>query len=257
VRRWLAVGAAAVLAFAAAAVAVVAWLSRDPAPVARAAPPAEPEEERPVVTRAAPTPVEIADPAEAARLEGLLEARERYRALRDGFGGPATAASYGRLAPAIRSVWPGADPWWVIDCRGRLCRVEVEGDLEERRAALDGSPLVRAVTEGPVVADPDGVQRPFFLVVASTAVPSGDRLLAEVADELAGSPEAQACLARAAGEVTYRLKLDTTGITYRTSGSLPWEVVDCVNAALTDLLVGVRRPRLVRQAERTVVLTAR
>jgi hypothetical protein len=258
VTRWVVAGAAAVLAFAGVAVAVLALIQGEPVPPLQAAPPRVAAQLPGVLPPGPPTPSEVADAAEASRLDALLEARERYRAFRDGFRGPASAASYARLAPAIRTVWPGAEPRWVIDCRGGLCRVEVDGPPEERRAALDGSPAVRAATEGPVVADPDGLERPFFLVVARGAAPAGDHILERLAKELAESAEAQACLSRGvAGEVTYHVTLNTTGITYRTSGTLPWEVVDCVNGALTDLLLGLPQPKRVRQATRAVLLTAR
>lgn len=198
------------------------------------------------------TPPEVADPAEARRLELLIEARGRYQALRDGFTGPVTEPARQRLDPALRALWPGRPAPYTVVCRGRVCRVEGPGAPELWRPQLLASPEVAKVVDR-VVVDPDGAEKPAYLLVSEGAPGTGEDLLAGVERQLRGSDEAAVCLDGAGpGTVELEVLVDASGITYRAGGSAPAKVVDCLGNALGALAAATRVPPATQAASRTV-----
>jgi hypothetical protein len=251
------------LAFVAAVVVLVGaalWLvyrltePARPASLAAVAQPSpnDPAREPPPITSM--TPPEVADPAQALALERTIEARSRYRSLRDGFSGPASEAARQRLAPALRRLWPGAGAF-DLDCRGRACRVEGPGLLNEWQTTLRSDPGVLAVADQ-VATDPDGRERPAYLLVSQGRAGSGEDFLGNLERQLRDSEEAQACLG-GVGTVDYELMVDESGITWRAGGSAPQATIDCVGRALADLVTAVRVPPATQAGSRQVRLAAR
>lgn len=199
------------------------------------------------------TPPEVADPAEARRLELLIEARSRYQSLRDGFTGPAAEAPRQRLDPALRALWPGRPPPYTVSCRGRVCRVEGPGAPEAWRPQLVESQAVARVADR-VVVDPDGRERPAYVLVSEGAPGSGEDLLAGVERQLRDSDEAAICLDAAGGPGTVELEVlvDASGITYRAGGTAPAAAVDCLGNALGALAAATRVPPATQAATRMV-----
>lgn len=200
------------------------------------------------------TPPEVADPVEARSLEVLIEARNRYLALRDGFTGPASEAPRQRLEPALRALWPGQPAAFTISCRGRVCRVEGPGDPAAWRAQLLGSQPVAKVADR-VVVDPDGTEKPAYVLLSEGRPGSGEDVLGDVEKRLRESDETAICLDGAApGTVEVELLVDQSGITYRAAGTAPLQVVDCVGRAAAALAAAIRVPPATQAATRTVVL---
>ncbi len=198
------------------------------------------------------TPPEVADPAEARRLELLIEARGRYQALRDGFTGPTADGPRQRLDPALRDLWPGQPPPYAVACRGRVCRVEGPGAPEAWRAQLVASQAVARVADR-VVVDPDGRERPAYVLVSEGAPGTGEDLLAGVERQLRGSDEAAICLDGAGpGTVELEVLVDGSGITYRAGGTAPPATVDCLGDALGALAAATQVPPATQAATRVV-----
>jgi len=204
------------------------------------------------------TPPELADPAQARRLELLVERRGAYRAMADGFKGRAAPAALARLEPALRALWPRGGPVsWTAACRGDTCRLEVAGATDGWVEALEGHRAVRAVVDR-VVADPDDGRAPAYLVLAAEAAPAGSPVLEAVARELQEAGAAAACLRGAPAEAAVELELevDATGVTFRAGGSAEPDRRECVTGALTDALASVRVEPGARRAARTLVIRA-
>jgi hypothetical protein len=198
------------------------------------------------------TPPEVADPVEARRLEGLIEARSRYQALRDGFTGPASEAARQRLEPALRALWPGQPPAYTVACRGRVCRVEGPGAPDAWRPQLQGSQAVARLVDR-VVVDPDGAEKPAFLLVSEGRPGSGEDLLAEVERQLRDADPVAICLDGAPpGRVDLEVLVDQSGITYRAAGSAPPALIDCLGNALGALAAATRVPPETQAATRLV-----
>lgn len=198
------------------------------------------------------TPPEVADPAAARRLEELIEARGRYRALRDGFTGPLADAPRQRLDPALRALWPGRAAAYTLSCRGKVCRVEGPGDPASWRPQLLTSGAVARVSDR-VVVDPDGDEKPAYVLVSEGAAGSGEDLLAGVERRLRESDEAAGCLDGAGpGTVELEVLVDQTGITYRAGGTAPARVIDCLGSALGSLAANTRVPAETQAATRMV-----
>ncbi len=196
------------------------------------------------------TPPELSDPVEARRLELHLEARSRYRSLRDGFKGPASEPSRQRLEPALRSLWPQAP--YTVACRGRVCRVEGPGAAAEWQPALQAHPPVVAVADQ-VVVDPDGLERPAYVLVTPGRPGSGDDFLGGFERSFREAVEDEGC-PEGAGTVEYQLQVDESGITYRAGGTAPQEVIDCVGRVLAEQVTATRVPPSTKAATRTVTL---
>ncbi|MBL0277909.1 MAG: hypothetical protein IPQ24_17870 [Anaeromyxobacter sp.] len=226
-------------------------LAGGPVPAPAPAPPPEPVRES--LPQHTITPPEVADPAEALALELRIEARSRYRSLRDGFQGPLSEASRLRLDPALRALWPGRAAF-AVTCRGRVCRVEGPGAPGAWQAALQADPGVAALADQ-VVLDPDGLERPAFVLVSPGRAGSGDDLLGGLARQLLESDEALACLT-GPGTVVYDLQVDESGVTYREGGTAPQPVIDCVGRALADLVTATRVPPATKAGSRRVTLGA-
>jgi hypothetical protein len=198
------------------------------------------------------TPPEVEDPVEARRLEVLIEARGRYQSLRDGFGGPLSEATRQRLDPALRTLWPGRPAPYTATCRGRVCQVEGPGDPSTWRDQLQGSKAVARVADR-VVVDPDGVEKPAFVLLSEGAPGSGEDFLAGVERRLRESDEVAICLdGVSAGAVELEVQVDQTGITYRAAGTAPPSVVDCVGNALGSLAAAARVPPSIQASTRVV-----
>lgn len=200
------------------------------------------------------TPPELSDPVEARRLEVLIEARGRYQALKDGFTGPLTEATRQRLEPALRDLWPGRPAPFTISCRGRVCQVEGPGDPAGWRPQLQESRAVLRVADR-VVVDPDGAEKPAYVLVSEGPPGSGEDFLAGVERQLRESDEVAICLDGAgAGTVELEVMVDQTGITYRAGGTSPAAVVDCVGNALGSLAAATRVPPSIQSSTRVVKL---
>jgi hypothetical protein len=243
----------------AAAVLFILRLTEPEAGPAVSAPPAAPlvPPPPPMTGTQTITPPEVADPVEARKLEVLIEARSRYQALRDGFTGPGTEAPRQRLEPALRALWPGQPPAFTVGCRGRVCRVEGPGDPAAWRAELAGSPAVARVADQ-VAVDPDGVEKPAFVLVSEGRPGSGEDLLGSLERSLRESDEAASCLEGGApGTVEVELQVDQSGVTFRAAGTAPLAVVDCVSRAAAELAGATRVAPTTQAATRTVVLERR
>ncbi|HET9552845.1 MAG TPA: hypothetical protein VFP50_07745 [Anaeromyxobacteraceae bacterium] len=201
------------------------------------------------------TPSEVADPAEALKLELVIEQRGLFRSLRDGFKGPLSPASRGRIEPPLRALWPGEPPAWKLTCRGRVCSVTGPGEASAWHAQLLADAGVAKVADR-IAVDPDGADPVAFVVVTAGAAGSGDDYLARLEGLLRQSEDVAACLGRGSGTVEYELMVDETGVTWRTGGSAPPEVADCIGVALGPLLAAVPPPPQIKRASRMVRLVA-
>jgi len=242
-----------VVALALGVVATLLVIQRFTEPEAGLLAPPPPPAAAPLTGPPTLTPPEATDPAEARRLEELIEARNRYQSLRTGFTGPLADAPLQRLEPSLRALWPGRPPSYTVTCRGRVCRVEGPGEPATWRPQLLGSRAVAKVVDR-VVVDPDGLERPAFLLVTEGSPGSGEDLLAGVERRLRESDEVTACLTGAgAGTVELEVQADQSGITYRAGGSAPPTVIDCVGNVLGSVAAATRVPSATQAATRAVI----
>ncbi len=197
------------------------------------------------------------DPAEVRRLAELEGARDRHRSLREAFahGGRASPASRERLEAALRAIATVDPPRWSVSCRGRACRIRSSLPPQAWHPLLEHDPGVRQVVDR-LSTDPDGVEAAAYVLLAEPGAADGDALLGAVAQELSGSEEARACAAKAGGAVAvrYELRVDSSGITYRSEGDLPREVLDCLDDVLGGILRTTPVPPTARSATRAVAL---
>ena len=216
-----------------------------PPPLALEQPPAPEPEERPV------TPPEAKDPAEAHRLELLIERRAAYRSLRDGFSGPASTAPLVRLEPALRALWPGDPPPWQASCRGRICRVTGPGERAAWHERLLADAGVDAVTDR-ISVDPDGVEPQAYLFVTDAPPGSGEDFLATVEDRIRASPGLEACQKGLEAAVHVELLVDESGLTFRPSGEGSPESLRCLGVSIGEVVGLVQVPASTKAASRTV-----
>lgn len=246
----------ALIALFAAATWLVVKLTEPPpaaTPVA-AAPQPDPDPQGPPPPApevSALTPPEVKDPEEARRLELLIEQRNTFRSLRDGFKGPSAAAPQARLEPALRALWPGQPPPWQIACRGRVCRLKGPGEPAAWHAALLAAPGVAAVADR-IAVDPDGVEVQAYVIVTAGAAGSGDDFLATVEARIRGAEGLDGCLKGMEGRVVLELMVDESGITYRPGGTASPESLRCVLASVGEVVGLVQMPPTVKEASRTV-----
>jgi len=256
-KRLALMAAAAILVFAGGTAAIIAWLDRLPPPVIGA--PAPPEQ-------AGPPVVELPrDPTERDLALERNQALFVFESLRDGFlAAQRTPAAEERLRPALTALFPGGRPPWTLECRQRVCRLEVAAPAAEWRPAFTASKAVRPHVER-VAFDPDGETLAFLELTeaqvadADSARPEGDRILAGLAQSILDSAEARRCLAEgpagAGAEIIF--SIDPSGITYRFGSAVDSKVAYCLMMqALPDLMATISAPPHVRRAERTVRIRA-
>lgn len=258
-RRFL-VAASAILLFAAGAAGLVAWFTREAPRVLDATPPPAPGE-------AVPGPLVEPLPLEPVARERALEtneARQRLDELRRGFlAGSRTPASEARLLPALDALFPAGSSAFGLECRGLLCRLEVEAAVAEWQAPFAGHGEVRRHAER-VTFDPDGVRIAFVELVPVRVAdgaerPEGERILDDLEERLRGSEAARGCLAEGpgGGEAEVRLTIERSGVTYRFGSGTASAVAYCLMMeAMPDVVGGISAPEGVRRAERRVRLSA-
>lgn len=199
-------------------------------------------------------PSEVADPGEARKLAERQERRARFVAMRDAFtaGKGETPASRTRLEPALRALWPAQPPGFRVSCRVSLCRVELPPPVAASQAALEADPGVRALADE-VFLDPDGVDPAGFVLLAAPGAAAGDDVLGKVEQEFLRSDDARDCLSRvgAVGSVEYELRVDVSGITYRSRTDLPRPVLECVDDVLNRIVMSTEIPGDVKTSSRT------
>jgi hypothetical protein len=182
------------------------------------------------------------------------ERRARFVAMRDSFasGKVETPASRDQLEPTLRALWPARPPPFRIVCRASLCRVEFPAPLPASQAAFAADPGVRAVSDE-IFLDPDGVDPTGYVLLAPAGAAPGIDLLGGVEQEFLRSSEARECLSSvgAVGSVEYVLRVDVSGITYRSSTDLPRPVLECVDDVLNRIIATTEIPREVKTASRT------
>jgi len=201
-------------------------------------------------------PPEPTDPQVLRGRAEREEAQARYRALRDAFASARDGSgALDRLDPALRTLARAGSAQWKVACRGLNCRIDGSRGPEGWQAALRESVAVRSVADR-IEVDPDGAEPSAYLLLAAPAAVEGKDALAEVERQLRASETARRCLAEspAKGTLQYDLELDSTGITYRTGGDLPWPVIQCVNVALTEAITTTPVPAEVRRSARSVAL---
>ena len=95
----------------------------------------------------------------------------------------------------------------------------------------------------------------FLLLAAPTAAP-GDGVLGGVEQEFVRSSDARDCLSSvgAVGSVEYALRVDVSGITYRSRTDLTRPVLECVDDVLNRIIATTEIPRDVKTASRTFAL---
>ncbi len=257
-RRLALLAAAAVVLIVGSTVAVIAWLDRLPPPVIGAPAPAPEQAGPPVV--ALPS-----DPVERDRALERNQARFVFESLRDGFlAARRTPEAEERLRPGLTALFPGGRPPWTLECRQRLCRLEVDGPAAEWRPAFTASKKLRPHVER-VAFDPDGEKLAFLelteqqLADADSARPEGDQILAGLAQAILDSAETQRCLAEgpagAGAEIIFAI--DPSGITYRFGSAVDSQVAYCLMMqALPDPMATISTPAHVRRAELTVRIPA-
>jgi hypothetical protein len=249
---WLA--AAAVILIGGATAAIIAWLDRLPPPVIGAPSPSP--------GPAGPAVVELPqDPVERDRALERNQARFQFESLRDGFlAAKRSPGEEERLRPGLTALFPGGKPPWTLECRQRICRLEVDGPAAEWRPAFTASKKLRPHVER-VAFDPDGEKLAFMeltearLADADSARPEGDRILGDLGQSILGSAEARTCLAGgpagAGAEIIFAI--DPAGITYRFGSAVDSQVAYCLmTKALPDLMATLSTPAHVRRAELTV-----
>lgn len=202
-------------------------------------------------------PSEVADPGEARRVAEHQERRARFEAMRDAFsaGKGESLASRSRLEPVLRALWPGEPPAWTAACRASLCRVEFPPPVPASQGALAGDPGVRALADG-VFLDPDGADPAGFLLLAPAGAPPGDGVLGSIEQEFVQSSDARECLSSvgAVGSVEYAVRVDVSGITYRSRTDLTRPVLECVDDVLNRIIATSEVPRDVKTSSRTFAI---
>lgn len=203
------------------------------------------------------TPTEIADPAEAHRAAEREEARGRYDSMRSSFGEgkrpePRAVA---RLTPALRALFPAGDVPFTVECVGQLCKVDAPGPAAAWQPRLQADPAVAKLAER-VVVDPEGAATPAYLMLVPAGAEPGEDALRVVEEEFLRDTDARECLSRqgVTGQVTYILRLDGSGYSFRQETDLPLAVIDCVDLVLTRILDAHPPPKAVRAATRTFTL---
>lgn len=257
-KRLALLAAATAILIVGATVAIIAWLDRLPPPAIGAP--------TPPAGQAGPTVVELpADPVERDRALERNQARFAFESLRDGFlAAKRTPAAEERLRPGLTALFPGGKPPWTLECRQRICRLEVDGPAAEWRPAFTASKQLRPHVER-VAFDPDGEKLAFMeltearLADADSARPEGDRILADLAQAILDSAETRTCLAEgpagAGAELIFAI--DPSGITYRFGSAVDSQVAYCLMMkALPDPMATISVPAHVRRAERTVRIPA-
>ena len=241
------------LAGAALLVALAAWFllrgdgsTSGPAPAPLTVAPTGPPRE--------PMPTEVADPDEARRLAEHQERRARFEAMRSAFaaGTGETPASRARLEPVLRALWPGRPAAFRVACRASLCLVEPPPPAPVSLSALAADPGVRAIADG-VFLDPDGADPMGYVLLAAPTAAPGDGVLGPVEQEFLRSSEARDCLSRvgAVGSVEYEVRVDVSGITYRSRTDLERRVLECVDDVLNRIIATTEVPGDVKTASRT------
>jgi hypothetical protein len=103
------------------------------------------------------------------------------------------------------------------------------------------------------VVDPDGGEKPAYLLVTEGSPGSGEDFLAGFEQRLRGSDQVASCLDGAGpGTVELEVLVDQSGITYRAGGSAPPQLVDCLGNALGQLAAATRVPPTTQAAARMV-----
>ncbi len=248
--------ALALFAATATVIAAATWvalrLTEAPPPPRQARPvPAEPPPAAPTDGSRAPSPSEVADPVEAARLERLAERRADFQALREGFGGPASPASVTRLAPALRALWPGEPPGWRADCRARICRVTGPGEPAAWQAALLADARVAEVADR-IATDPDRGSPEAYLLLAAGPAGSGEDLLAGVEARLREGEGVVACLGALEGPVVIELIAEESGLAFQPTGTGAPADLRCLLPALAAAAGQVAVPPGTKAARRSV-----
>jgi len=261
VTRHFLLAASAILLFAAGAAALVAWLTRG-SPIALDAPsaPASPD---PMAS--GPPMAELPlEPVARERALEVNEARERFEGLRRGFpSAKRTPASEARLLPALDALFQGGAPRWALECRGLLCRLEVEAPASEWQEPFTRNREVRRNSDR-VTFDPDGEHLAFVELVEGRVAdgaerPEGEKILDALEGGLIGSDAARSCLAARPGTAgaEVRFMVDRSGVTYRFGAATDSSVAYCLMMeAMPDVVGAASAPAGVQRAERRVWLPA-
>lgn len=257
-KRFFLVAASAIVLLGAGASALIVWLTREPPRVTGASGAAEGATDGPALV---PLP---AEPAARDRALELNDLRTRLAPLRRGFAAASRdRASEARLLPALDELFPGRSPRWELECRGLLCRLEVEAPHSEWREPLAANKEVRRHAER-LTFDPDEEHVAFVELVELRVAdgperPEGERILQELEEKLLASEAARGCLAEGTegGSAEILLMIDRSGITYRFGSATERAVSYCLSMqAIPDVVGGVAAPAGVRRAERRVRLAA-
>jgi hypothetical protein len=226
--------AAAILAVAGIAVLVIWWRSQ-PAPGPGAG--ALPALPAPQPTVAQPPP---STPEEVVRAVELDARRTLYSSLRSAFeAGKPLARSRERLQPVLKRLWPGPSPTWSLDCRERICRIEVRSDQppETWRSALQGFPAFAALVDR-FGWDPDGRDPAAYALLAQEGAADGVPVLEKVSQQVLDSPALRRCLADPAnaGTLDYELEVDDSGITFLRGGDVHSPLRTCFEDVLSEVI---------------------
>ena len=187
------------------------------------------------------TPTEVADPDEARRAGGdTWTAAERFAAMRAAY--QARAGETACLPGPARASAPGPLAGPARDVRPRLPRGHLSRRPSPSRWTAPGRPWPRTPACGPSPTASSwtrtgSTRRRYVLLAPASAAPGVD-VLGEVEREFLRSTDARECLSRvgALGSVEYELRVDLSGITYRTRTDLPREVQDCVEGVLGRII---------------------
>jgi hypothetical protein len=255
-RTFLALGAA-ILALGAIAAWLVSGLGRDAVPSAALPPPVETSPAPPAAPPPAVAPVvappEPADREELRRRADYQQAQDRYQSLRSAFeAGKQAGSSRSRMLKALRTL---ARVPWNVACRGQVCRIDASGLPAAWQEQLRQNEGVQAITDR-IEVDPSGEDSAAYALLAQEDAPEGEAPLAALGQRFQSAEATRKCLAESPekGAAEYELKVDSTGVTYRFSGNLPWPVMQCLNAALADVMLAVPIPPAAKTATRKVAL---
>lgn len=255
-KRYFLVAASAIVLLGAGAAALIVWLTREPPRVTDASGSAEGATDGP------PLVALPAEPVARDRALELNELRTRLAALRRGFAAAKRDhSSEARLLPALDEIFPGRSPRWELECRGLLCRLEVQAPQSEWREPLAANKKVRPHAER-LTFDPDEEHVAFVELVELRVAdgperPEGERILQELEEKLLASEAARGCLAKGTegGAAEVLLMIERSGITYRFGSATDRAVAYCLTMqAMPDVVGGVSAPAGVHRAERRVRL---